>query len=179
MKEEILVKKTDLAIGELVYDKEKLKKSYNYYNCKRDEEQFKYLEENYGIGQPTNVEFIPLIRKHVDALVGEYLDVPILPKVSCKDKETIHNIFREKQLKVAEECFNLLQSNLKNNILRVLGNKDMVDLNIKEQLDKLIEDINENFISQYEIAGQNVIEYIIQSRNTDLITKLKQLYDGI
>jgi len=29
----------------------------------------------------------------------------------------------------------------------------MVDLNIKEQLDKLIEDINENFISQYEIAG--------------------------
>jgi hypothetical protein len=29
----------------------------------------------------------------------------------------------------------------------------MTDLNIKEQLDKLIEDINENFISQYEIAG--------------------------
>jgi hypothetical protein len=29
----------------------------------------------------------------------------------------------------------------------------MTDLNIKEQLDRLIEDINENFISQYEIAG--------------------------
>jgi len=29
----------------------------------------------------------------------------------------------------------------------------MTDLNIKEQLDKLIEDINENFISEYEIAG--------------------------
>ena len=98
MKKDLLVQKTDLAIGELVHDKDKLKKSYNYYNCKRDEEQFKYLEENYGIGQPTNVEFIPLIRKHVDALVGEYLDVPILPKVSCKDKETIHNIFREKQV---------------------------------------------------------------------------------
>jgi hypothetical protein len=40
-------------------------------------------------------------------------------------------------------------------------------------LDKLIEDINENFISEYEIAGQNVVEYIIQSRNTDLVTKLK------
>ncbi len=176
MKEEELIVKTNLAISELVYDKEKLKKSYNYYNCKRDEEQFKYLEENYGIGQPTSVEFIPLIRKHVDALVGEYLDVPILPKVSCKDEKTINNIFREKQLKIATECFNLLQKNLKNNLLRVLGNQDMTDLNIKEQLDKLIEDINENFISQYEIAGQNVVEYIIQSRNTDLITKLRQLF---
>lgn len=176
MKKEVLVAKTDKAINELVYDKEELRKAYNYYNCKRDKEQFKYLEDNYGIGQPTEVVFIPLIKKHVDALVGEYLDVPIQPKVSCKDESTINNIFREKQLKIAEECFNLLQKNLKNNILRVLGNKDMQDLNIKQQLDKLIEDINENFVSEYEIAGQNVIEYIIQSRNTDLITKLKQLF---
>ena len=173
MKYEELV---DRAINELVYDKVKLQKAYNYYNCKRDKEQFKYLEDNFGIGQPTAVEFIPLIRKHVDALVGEYLDVPILPKVSCKDKETINNIFREKQLKIASECYNLLQSNLKNNLLRILGSQDMVDLNIKEQLDKLVEDINENFISEYEIAGQNIIEYIIQSRNTDLVTKLKQLF---
>lgn len=176
MTQEELIAKTNLAISELVYDKTALRKAFNYYNCKRDKEQFKYLEENYGIGQPTAVEFIPLIKKHVDALVGEYLDVPILPKVSCKDEETINNIFREKQLQIAEACAKLLQQNLKNNLLRVLGSQDMVDLNIKEQLDKLIEDINENFISQYEIAGQNVVEYIIQSRNTDLKTKLKQLF---
>ena len=176
MKKEELVSKTNLAIAELVYDKVKLQKAYNYYNCKRDKEQFKYLEDNFGIGQPTAVEFIPLIRKHVDALIGEYLDVPIMPKVSCKDTKTINNIFREKQLKIASECYSLLQNNLKNNLLRILGSQDMVDLNIKEQLDKLIEDINDNFISEYEIAGQNVIEYIIQSRNTDLITKLKQLF---
>lgn len=176
MTEEKLIRKTDLAISELVKDKEKEKKAYNYYNCMRDPQQFKYLEDNYGIGQPTAVEFIPLIRKHVDALIGEYLDVPILPKVTCKDEETINNIFREKQLKIATECFNLLQNNLKNNLLRVLGSQDMIDLNIKEQLDKLIEDINENFISQYEIAGQNVVEYIIQSRSTDLVNKLRQLF---
>ena len=176
MKKEELVSKTDLAIAELVYEKTAIKKAYNYYNCKRDEEQFKYLEENFGIGQPTAVEFIPLIRKHIDALVGEYLDVPILPKVSCKDTKTINNIFREKQLKIAAECANLLQNNLKNNLLRILGSRDMQDLNIKEQLDKLIEDINENFISEYEIAGQNIVEYIIQSRNIDLVTKLKQLF---
>ena len=176
MKKEELVSKTDLAISELVYDKVKLQKAYNYYNCKRDKEQFRYLEENFGIGQPTAVEFIPLIRKHVDALIGEYLDVPILPKVSCKDEKTINNIFREKQLKISTECYTLLQNNLKNNLLRIIGSKDLVDLNIKEQLDKLIEDINENFVSEYEIAAQNVVEYIIQSRNIDLINKLRQLF---
>ena len=176
MTREELVRKTDLTIAELVYDKVELQKAYNYYNCKRDKEQFKYLEDNYGIGQPTSVEFIPLIRKHVDALIGEYLDIPILPKISCKDTNTINNIFREKQIKIAEACFNLLQNNLKNNLLKFLNNKDMQDLNIKEQLDRLIEDINDNFISDYEIAGQNVIEYIIQSRSTDLIVKLKQLF---
>lgn len=176
MRKEELVSKTDLAISELVYDKVKLQKAYNYYNCKRDKEQFRYLEENFGIGQPTAVEFIPLIRKHVDALIGEYLDVPILPKVSCKDEKTINNIFREKQLKISTECYTLLQNNLKNNLLRIIGSKDLIDLNIKEQLDKLIEDINENFVSEYEIAAQNVVEYIIQSRNIDLVNKLRQLF---
>ena len=74
MKQEELIVKTNKAISELVYDKTRLRKAYNYYNCKRDQEQFKYLEDNYGIGQPTSVEFIPLIKKHIDALVGEYLD---------------------------------------------------------------------------------------------------------
>lgn len=175
MTKEELVQKTDETIAELVTEKTKLRKAYNYYNCKRDPEQFKYLEENYGIGQPTAVEFIPLIRKHVDALVGEYLGTPIQPKVSCKDKETINNIFREKQLKISSEVYNLLSANLKKNILRLLGSKDMVDLNIKEQLDKVIEDINENFVSEYEVAGQNIVKYIIQSRNVDLINKLRQL----
>ncbi len=175
-KKEELIAKTNKAIGELVYDKVHLRKAYNYYNCKRDKEQFRYLEENYGLGQPTEVAFIPLIKKHIDALIGEYLELPIKPKVSCKDEETINNIFREKQLKISTECFKLLQKNLKNNLLRILGNQDMQDLNIKQQLDKLIEEINENFISDYEIAGQNVIEYIVQSRSTDLENKLRQLF---
>ena len=97
MSEKELVDKTNEVIAELVYNKYELQKAYNYYNCKRDPEQFKFLEENYGIGQPTQVEFTPLIRKHIDALIGEYLSLPILPKVSCKDTETINNILKYKQ----------------------------------------------------------------------------------
>ena len=71
MKEKEAVEKIDAAITELVYDKFDLQKAYNYYNGKRDARQYQYLEENFGIGSPTSVKFTPLIRKHVDAIVGE------------------------------------------------------------------------------------------------------------
>jgi hypothetical protein len=115
--QEELIQKTDIAIAELVYDKHDLQKAYNYYNGKRDAEQFRYLEENFGIGNPTAVEFTPLIRKHVDALVGEYLGTPILPKISCKDSNTISAITREKELYITKEVYDLLRKRLKNNIL--------------------------------------------------------------
>ena len=87
-----LIEYTNRTINELVYPKYKLKKAYNYYNGIRDPEQFRYLETNFGIGSPTSLEFIPLIKKHVDALVGEYLESPVLPKITCKDSNTISNI---------------------------------------------------------------------------------------
>jgi len=49
------------------------------------------------------LHFTPLIKKHIDALIGEYLGTPIVPKIFCKDNDTISNIDREKQLKIAFE----------------------------------------------------------------------------
>jgi hypothetical protein len=48
----------------------------------------------FGTSMPTTIEFTPLVRKHIDALIGEYLTMPIIPKVSCKDSDTITNIYR-------------------------------------------------------------------------------------
>ena len=175
MSEKELMDKTDDAIAELVYDKYELQKAYNYYNGKRDPEQFKYLEENFGIGSPTSVEFTPLLKKHVDALVGEYLGTPILPKVSCKDSDTITNITREKQLQITQGIVKFLKEHLSNSILQFIDGKDITDKSVKQQLDKIISEIDQTFISQYEIAAQNVIQYVMQSRETDLITKLRQL----
>lgn len=175
MSNEELIDKTDQAITELVYDKYELQKAYNYYNGKRDPEQFRYLEENFGLGSPTAVEFTPLLKKHVDALVGEYLGTPILPKISCKDSDTISNMTREKQLQITQGIVKFLKEHLNNSILQFIDGKDITDKAIKQQLDKIIEDIDQSFISQYEIAAQNIVQYIMQSRETDLITKLRQL----
>lgn len=176
--EEELIDKTNIAIAELVYDKNKMQKAYNYYNGVLDAEQYRYIKENYGIGNPTSVEFVPLIRKHVDALVGEFLGTPILPKISCKDNKTISNISREKELMISREIYSTLQKNLKNKLLDFMESGDenkLVDPYIQTQLDRLVEDLNNNFVSQYEVAAQNVLQYIMQCRQTDFTTKLKQL----
>lgn len=170
-----LIEKTDKAISELVYPKYRLQKAYNYYNGIRDKDQFKYLEEAFGTSTPTAINFTPLIRKHVDALVGEYLSMPIIPKVSCKDSDTINNIHREQQLKIASEMHGFLKKSLQNSILSFIDGKNITDTLIEEQLKKIIDDINSSFTSEYEIAAQNVIDYVMQSRDTDLITSLRNL----
>lgn len=175
MTKDELIDKTDKAISELVYAKYDLQKAYNYYNGIRDADQFRYLEEVYGTNTPTTLHFTPLIKKHIDALIGEYLGTPIIPKIFCKDSETISNINREKQLKVASELHSYLQKHLKNSILNFIDGKNINDSLIEKQLKQIIEDINNNFISEYEIAAQDVVEYIMQSRDTDMMTVLRDL----
>ena len=175
MTKEQLIEKTDKAISELVYAKYDLQKAYNYYNGIRDADQFRYLEEVYGANTPTTLHFTPLIKKHIDALIGEYLGTPIIPKVICKDSETITNINREKQLKIAAELHEYLVKHLKNSILNFVDGKNINDGLVEQQLKRIVEDINNNFISEYEISAQNVIEYVMQSRDTDMITVLRDL----
>lgn len=175
MTKDKLIDKTDKAITELVYAKYDLQKAYNYYNGIRDADQFRYLEEVYGVNTPTTLHFTPLIKKHIDALIGEYLGTPIIPKVYCKDSETITNINREKQLRISSELYSYLQNHLQNSILNFINGKSINDGLIEQQLKRIIEDINTNFTSEYEIAAQNVVEYIMQSRDTDIITALRDL----
>jgi hypothetical protein len=76
-----------------------------------------------------------LLKKHFDALVGEYLNVPIIPKVYCKDHDTISNINREKQLKITGEIVKFLKDHLSNSLLSFIDGKDITDKSIKRQLD--------------------------------------------
>ena len=169
-----IIDKVDRAITELVHEKWKIQKAYNYYNGKRDPEQFRYLEENFGIGTATSVEFTPLIKKHVDALVGEYLDIPILPKVSCKDKHTISKIHRDLEIAISKKTYEFLRTQLNNKLLEFVGGQNpTIDQSVQKSLEKLIEDVKNDFISDYEIAAQDVVEYCIQSRHTDLANKLR------
>ena len=171
------IEKINQIIGQLVYDKVAIKKAYNYYHARRDADQFRHLEENYGIGTPTSVTFTPLIKKHIDVLVGEYLGLNPELRIACKDSSTLSNILRDKQLKINEEVHKYLTKYVQNNIIASLMNdkEAVVDPFIEQEIDKIKANINESFISEYELAAQNILTYFRQSRNIDMKRKIGEI----
>ena len=177
MSKEKEIEKINKCIAELVYDKVALRKAYNYYHGVRDAEQFSHLEENYGVGAPTSVTFTPLMKKHIDVLVGEYLELEPDIKVTCKDDETCSKIQRDKQLKIDEEVYKYIQKYLQNAIINILlGSQQPVnDPFLEKELERIKVDIENSYESDYEIAAQNIIEYIKHNRDLDLKNKLREL----
>lgn len=178
--DDYLMDQTDMVIAKLVKEKEHLIKAYNYYQGFRDKYQFAHLEKNYGVGNPTSVKFTPLIRKHIDAIVGEYLSTKIQPKISCKDTKTLTNIMRDKQLEVEKKNFEFAKKFLTNGIYNAINgkpqqNQQAADSVIEEELKAIQNAVDLHFVSNYEIAAQNIIQYVLQSRRMDFKNKLQQL----
>lgn len=175
--DDVLINEINNIIGELVYDKDHLRKAYNYYNGVYDEDQFKFLEDQYGIGTPTNLEFIPLVRSHIDALIGEHLMNEPQPAITCKDPETLSQINKDKQLRIYEEEVHRIKSQLNDTLFSFLGGADSSENTASEKvLQKLREDAERDFISDFEIAAFYVLKHIIQSKSVDLKQKLKLLF---
>ena len=169
------------CIQDLVYEKVELKKAYNYYHCIRDAEQFRHIEDNYGIGVPTSIGFTPLIKKHIDVLVGEYLELDPDLQITCKDEKTVSNIMRDKQLEINKQVYNLLKSKLQNVIIQVFvdGKQAANDPFIEKEIEKLKKDIDKNYVSEYERAAQNILNYVKHSRDLDLKNKMRELFTDL
>jgi hypothetical protein len=169
------------CIADLVYEKTALKKAYNYYHGVRDAEQFRHIEENYGIGVPTSVGFTPLIKKHIDVLVGEYLELDPELQITCKDEETVSNIFRDKKLKIDKALYDFLKKYLQNAIVNILLNSQQPinDPFIEKEMQKIKSEIENTYVSDYEIAAQNILAYIKDSRNINLKNKMRELFTDL
>lgn len=175
------IEKINKCISELVYEKVQLKKAYNYYHGKRDADQFKYLENNFGIGTPTTIGFTPLVKKHIDVLVGEYLELDPDLQITCKDEKTISNITRDKKLEIDKQLYNYLTKYLKNAIIGILmgDQKASNDPYIEKELQKIKDEIDHTFVSDYEIAAQNILAYFKNSRDIDLKNKMRELFTDL
>lgn len=171
------IERINSCISDLVYEKTQLRKAYNYYHCIRDKEQFRHIEENYGIGTPTSIGFTPLIKKHIDVLVGEYLELDPDLTVTCKDDRTVSDIMRDKQLKIHSETFKFFKNKLQNAILQIFqeGKDVLNDPYFESEIERIKKDVSKSYISEYEKAAQNILNYIKYSRDIDLKNKMREL----
>lgn len=171
------IRKADNIINEFVtFHKDRnIKSLYNAYNAVIDESKYKYIEDTYGLGNAQSIEFIPLIKKHIDVLLGEYLSYAKIANVGCKDNTTLNNIYRDKKLHIDKAISDELTKKIHNGLYKVLHGKEDTDINIEKELIELKETLNDDFISEYEITSQNIVDYILTSREVDLSTKLRTL----
>ena len=54
-----------------------------------------------------------------------------------------------------------------------------IDPYIEQEIKNLKENINNSFISEYEIAAQNILNYVKQSRDLDLKNKMRELFTDL
>lgn len=181
--DEYFMEMTDRIIADLVYDKDHLKKAYNYYNGVRDEDQFRHLEENFGIGTPTSVQFTPLVRGHIDVLIGEHLQNKIKPYITCKDKQTLSKINDEKMKFIYTQEINTLKTQLANNLSYMLMTEEEKQAQAKpfdaaseEKIKKMRTEIERDYISEFERAAYYALNHLIQSKDVDLYDKLRLLF---
>jgi hypothetical protein len=78
---------------------------------------------------------------------------------------TLSNIHRDKQLQINSAIVQELKSHLNNTIYNVIygssvqqPNKPKTDKEIEQSILQTQEGIERNFISDYEIAGQNIVD---------------------
>ena len=181
--DDYLIDWCDYIIGDLVREKKDIIKAYNYFNGIRDKYQYEHLEKNFGIGNPTSIGFTPLTRKHIEAIVGEYLSTKPQPRISCKDSRTLTNINRDKQLEIAKRQKEWLSQYLENAIYNLITSdpnrqqKQQVnkDAYIEQELKRVTESVTRGFLSNYEIAAQDICEYVLQNREIDFRNKTEQL----
>ena len=169
--EEYIIETAESILNEIVKPKYSMRRQYEYYYGIRNAEQYRYLEENFGVGNPTSVGFTPLIKNHVDYLAGQYVSSEPQAKVVCKDKNTIRLIENEKNDAINQARTKYYMDVLNHMIENQIKGEPIENLYNSKDIEKIDDMTSSKFVSSFEIAGQKIIEYVKQSKNIGLKNK--------
>ena len=179
-KEDYLVEYTDSLIDDLVNEgaskRRKMITMRYYYHGIRDNREFQYLTDNFGIGNPGSIKFVPIVRNRIEALIGLMALASFDYKVSLLDEMSIQAMANEEINTSLEALYNRIQEYAR----EVTEGRVQYD---EKQLDALIEadmkDASENFISVIVSACNNLIKVFKEDIDIDLFNKRKQLFEDL
>jgi len=166
----------DHWISSLVQSKSHLKTFRDYYNGVRDNKDFDYLTENYGIGTPSVLKFTNIIKPRVDSIVAQLESDSFTYAVSCTDNKTIDLIQEEKKKKKLDGINSSLKAFADNVTAALKHDKDTPTYaELKENLKTVTDQYGTNYLSGFEIAAQKVCSYFERSNRMELRRKLATL----
>ena len=174
----------DYWIGKLVYVKHHIPTCRKYYSGVRDTEEFEYITDNYGIGNPMDLNFTPIIKPRIDALVGLYLGESFSYRVSIADSKTLDLESEDKKNFVIGRLMNDVTNNLQEYEAFFKNKRDGVEgmppskKFSGEYVNKMKEALDKDFTTVYAEAAQHLIQYFEQSNTLLMKRKFAELlYD--
>ncbi len=168
----------DYWIANLVREKRWIKTYRNYYVGVRDNTEFEYLTENFGIGTPSSLKFTPLIKPRIDALLSQIENETFNYRVSCVDDKTIDLIQEQKKQKKIDDINSALDRFSQSAVKAFQQDenaKNQPPSELVNSLNKVHTKYGTNYLSDFEIAAQDVLKYFENDYHMDLKQKLKQL----
>lgn len=176
--EEYLKNNIDFYINQLVREKKYIKTYRNYYNGVRDNEEFKYLTENFGIGTPSKLNFTPLIKPRVDALVAAMVDETFTYRATVIDDKTIDLAEETRKNRYLSELGSAVENFVASNMASAAGGDQQSGMPVSElqmQSKKIESKYGQNYLSDFEVAGQDLLKFFDSDVFIDMAEKLKQL----
>jgi len=165
----------------LNYERNNITSARNYYSSVRDEYDFQYLEDIYGMQNPIDLGFTNIIKPRVDALVGlSLLSEPDF-QTHYVDKETIKKVEEKKTEQLIADVFNDIKNSMEISRKAEGEGKDPekqkggVTEDTKEFLDKVAKKYSEEYLSSYQIAADHIIRLIETDAEIDLSNVKKEI----
>ena len=166
----------DFFISALVKNKTHIYSARNYYSSTRDELDFQYLEDIYGMQNPIDLTFTNIIKPRVDALIGLSLLTEPEFRVAYTDADTVKASKEEAMAKLLTELQTEIGRKLEQTRNDVEANPNGAQPaksagpndGLKEFLDGLTAKYGKNYKSSYEVAAQSIINLIQTDADIDL-----------
>jgi len=172
----------DFYIESLATAKIGVETSRNYYSSMRDQLDFEYLEDIYGMQNPIDLGFTNIIKPRVDALVGLSLLSEPNFSVAYTDSDTVKAVEQEKLDKVLGEVETELGRKLESNRRTAAKNPQQAPAasetpseGVKDWLGNLTKKYGNSYRSSFEIAAQNIIRHIETDSEIDMANVKKEV----
>jgi len=168
-------KKTDYLIASLYREKTKVQKCRDLYEGVRDKQEFKYLENVYGLETPMSIKMTPLIKTRIDVLIGLFLDEVFKYQISISDVNSLDIAAEEKKKASYKGIVNQFKKQSQLNDQRIkLGQEPTTDLVTEEFLNNVLKGIDKSFVSEFEKAASHLINFFENDQTLEFRQKMKQ-----
>jgi len=152
---EYLRSNVDHHINTLITDKSHIRTARNLYAGKRDAEEFKFLEESFGVETPIAVRMTSLIKPRIDILLGILLSEEFTFSTSIKDGKSLDHDNESKKILL----INSVVKSVNNSLAAKIGKSGEPNKTAALNLEKLEADNDKAFVSIITEAADTLIKF--------------------